>query len=705
MTDADSAEAEWGVDPSGVRYVNRELSWLSFNERVLQEAESADVPLFERVKFLAIFSSNLDEFFRVRVASLRALLSLKKKKAKAKTRRVNTTRLLREIHDVALAQQERFGATFRRDILPGLSAAGIDLVDEVGLPEEYHSTLEDYFIDHVEPLLKPCYLEESGEETFLKDHTVYLVVELQPDKDIAAGSPRLALVEVPSLPLRRFLSIPREGGRSYVVFLDDIIRHNLQRVFPARMVAGAYAVKVSRDADLYLDDEFDQGLKQAIRKGLKKRDTGTPIRFLYDQRSPQAMLNRLKSHLGLQDEDLIRGGRYHNLHDLFDFPAGSGPQHEDVPLPPLPHPELDGAIDLFSATAQKDRLLHFPYQSYDYAVRFLEEASTDPDVEAIWISLYRVARDSAVVEALIEASRNGKDVSAFVEVQARFDEELNLDWAERMEQAGVRTLYGRQGIKVHAKMALVRRREGDASRHYALLATGNFNEKTARVYSDHSLMTADERLTGEVRRVFRILGGEDVEPDFEHLLVAPFHLRDRFNTLIDTEIEAARAGRPSGITAKMNSLQDRGMIDRLYEAGAAGVRVQLVIRGICCLRPGVDDLSENIHGRSIVDRFLEHSRMYLFHAGGDEVLYLASADWMTRNLDRRVEIAFPIYDRDVKAQLLHVLALQVADDRKARILNGEQSNRLVTANGEATVRSQIDTYRYLEELLGEVPAR
>ena len=707
MTDADPTEAEWGVEPTGTRYVNRELSWLSFNERVLQEAESADVPLFERLKFLAIFSSNLDEFFRVRVASLRTLLSLKKKKANGKKRRLNPTRLLREIREVALAQQERFGATFRSDILPGLSAAGIGLVDEVGLPQEYHSTLEDYFIDQVEPLLKPCYLEESGEETFLKDHTVYLVVELQPDKDIAVGSPgsRLALVEVPSPPLSRFLSIPREGGRSYVVFLDDVIRHNLPRVFPTHVVAGAYAVKVSRDADLHLDDEFDQGLKQSIRKSLKKRHTGIPIRFLYDQRSPHVIVNRLKSHLGLQDEDLILGGRYHNLHDLFGFPAGFAPQYQDVSLPPLPHPALESAADLFSVIAQKDRLLHFPYQSYDYAVRFLEEAASDPDVEAIWISLYRVARDSAVVEALIEASRNGKDVSAFVEVQARFDEELNLDWAERMERAGVRTLYGRQGIKVHAKMALVRRREGDASRYYALLATGNFNEKTARVYSDHGLMTADERLTEEVRRVFRILSAEDVEPDFEHLFVAPFHLRDRFNTLIDTEIEAARAGRPSGITAKMNSLQDRGMIDRLYEASAAGVRVQLVIRGICCLRPGVDDLSANIHGRSIVDRFLEHSRMYLFHRGGDDVLYLASADWMTRNLDRRVEIAFPIYDHDVKAQLLHVLALQLADDTKARIIDGNQSNCLVTAHGEASVRSQIDTYRYLEELLGEVPAR
>ena len=607
---------------------------------------------------------------------------------------------------MALAQQERFGSTFREEILPGLSEAGIDLVDELAVDDERRTFLEDYFSEHVEPLLEPTYLDDDGEPTFLKDHTVYLVVELQPVRGIALGSagPTLGLVEVPSPPLPRFVAMPGPGERRSIVFLDDVIRLNLARVFPDQVVAGAYAVKVSRDADLYLDDEFDQGLKQAIKKSLKKRDTGLPTRFLYDMRSPHVMVNRLKDCLGLQDEDLILGGRYHNLHDLFGLPVGDAPEHEDVPLEPLTHPTLERSPNLFQAVSDKDRLLHFPYQSYDYVVGLLEDAAADPDVDAIWISLYRVARDSAVVRALIEAARNGKQVSAFVEVQARFDEELNLEWAEQMERAGVRTLYGRKGIKIHAKLALIRRREGDANRLYAFLATGNFNEKTARIYSDHGLLTADERLTREVHRVFRILGGDEVEPEFEHLLVAPFHLRDRFNALIDAEIDEARAGRPSGITAKMNSLQDPGIIQRLYEAGAAGVPVQLVVRGICCIRPGVEGLSETIEGRSIVDRFLEHSRMYLFHAGGAEVLYLASADWMTRNLNRRGEVAFPIYDPDVRAELRHVLALQLADNTKARILDGDQSNRFATAEHGPPVRSQIDTYRYLAELLGEVPA-
>ena len=460
---------------------------------------------------------------------------------------------------------------------------------------------------------------------------------------------------------------------------------------------------MSRDADLYLDDEFDTGLRQAIKKSLGKRATGAPIRFLYDMRSPQTMVTRLSISFGLGEGDLIEGGRYHNLNDLAGLPVGDLPDLEYAPLEPLPHPTLEGGASSLDLIRAKDHLLHFPYQSYAYVVRLLQEAAADPDVDAIWISLYRVSSDSEVVKALIEAAENGKEVMAFVEVQARFDEELNLEWAERMELAGIRVIHGTRKIKVHAKLCLIRRREGDTSRLYALLATGNFNEKTARVYVDHGLLTADPRLTEEVRRVFRLLCGEDVEPDFEHLLVAHHHLRDRFNTLIDAETEAARQGRPSGITAKMNSLQDRGIIDKLYDASVAGVPVRLVIRGICCLRPGVEGLSESIEVTSIVDRFLEHSRMFVFHADGAEKLYLSSADWMTRNLNRRVEVAFPIYDPAVREELRHVLDLQVSDNTKARIIDEHQRNGFARRIDGGTVRSQFDTYRYLRELLADHP--
>ena len=486
-------------------------------------------------------------------------------------------------------------------------------------------------------------------------------------------------------------------------FLDDVIRLNLHHLFPKRVVGGAYAIKVSRDADLYLDDEFDTVLKKAIKKSLKKRETGAPIRFLYDMLSPRPMVARLTTHFGLRDGDLIEGGRYHNLNDLAGLPVGDVPDLEFAPMEMLPHPTLEGGASVLDLIRTKDRLLHFPYQSYGYVLHLLREAASDPDVDGIWISLYRVSSQSEVVKALIAAAENGKDVLAFVEVQARFDEELNLQWAERMELAGIRVIHGTRDIKVHAKLCLIRRREGDASRLYALLATGNFNEKTAGVYADHGLMTADPRLTAEVHRVFRLLSGEDVTPDFEHLLVAPHHLRDRFNALIDAETKAARQGRPSGITAKMNSLQDRAIIDKLYEASAAGVPVRLVIRGICCLRPGVEGLSDSIEATSVVDRFLEHSRMFVFHADGAEKLYLSSADWMTRNLNRRVEVAFPIYDPDVRRELLHVLDLQCSDNAKARIIDEHQRNGFARETKGAMVRSQFDTYRYMRELLDDHP--
>ena len=637
------------------------------------------------------------------MASLRSLLEIRRKKRKKKG--LDPTALLREIHAVALAQQERVGRVFREEILPGLGEAGIDLVDERGVDGEQRGMVETYFVEEVAEHLQPVILRREDPPPFLKDHTAYLVTELQPGPDITMGTadPELGIVEVPSPPLPRFLPMTGPGGDRCIVFLDDVIRFNLPRVFPERVVAGAYAIKVSRDAELYLDDEFDTGLRKAIKKSLRKRETGAPIRFLYDMLSPHAMVTRLTTLFDLRGGDLIEGGRYHNLNDLAGLPVGDVPDLEFPPMEALRHPTLERGGSILDLTRSKDRLLHFPYQSYEYVLRLLQEAAADPDVDAIWISLYRVSSQSEVVKTLIKAAENGTEVLAFVEVQARFDEELNLEWAERMERAGIRVIHGTREIKVHAKLCLIRRREGEGTRLYAFLATGNFNEKTARVYSDHGLMTADPRLTEEVRRVFRLLCGEDVEPVFEHLLVAPHHLRDRVNALIDAETEAARQGRPSGITAKMNSLQDRGIIDKLYEASAAGVPVRLVVRGICCLRPGVEGLSESIEVTSIVDRFLEHSRMFMFHANGAEKLYLSSADWMTRNLNRRVEVAFPIYDPEVREELRYVLDLQCADNTKARIIDEHQRNRFVQNIDAATARCQFDTYRYLGELLADHP--
>lgn len=693
---------------------NRELSWLSFNERVLQEAEDTDVPLFERLKFLAIFSSNLDEFFRVRVASHRSLLALSAKRRKKLD--FDVAELLDQVHERSLDLQERFGRTFRDDVLPGLADRGLGLIADDELTAEQATFMEEYFEGEVRPHVEPTFLDDP--HVFLKDHTVYLVVELGagPVVDGRGGGrhefgparSRIGLVEVPSPPLPRFLKMPQGPDGRCVIFLDDVIRRSLHKIFPDAELLGAYAVKISRDADLHLDDEFAGQLKDAIRRALGRRDTGDPIRFLYDLHMPTGILTRLQRTLGLRYEDLMEGGRYHNLHDLMSYPLPDGAEDRDDPLPPLPHPALAGAQSILDAAAERDHLLHFPYQAYDPVLRFLDESADDPAVEDIWISLYRIGSDSAVARSLIRAAQAGRKVTAFIEVQARFDEDRNLRWAERMEEAGVRTIYPVAGIKVHAKLALVRRREPDGSKLYAYLATGNFNEKTATLYADHGLLTCDRRLTEEVLRVFEGLKDgpgarepQGPETGFAHLLVAPHHLRKRLYALIDAEIEAAERGDAAGITAKMNSLEDPGMIRRLCRASRAGVPVSLTIRGICCLVPGVPGATDGICARSIVDRFLEHSRIWHFHAGGEDKLYLASADWMRRNLKRRVEVAFPLYDEAVRNEIFEVLRLQEADAAKARSLLADHENERIEEGDAAPIRCQIETYRFLEGLLQE----
>lgn len=677
--------------------LNRELSWLSFNGRVLQEAQDPSVPLLERLRFLAIYSSNLDEFFRVRVASLRSLLRLKKKVRH--TLDFNPVTLLREVLQTVHAQQEQFGEVFRRHLLPALAKEGILLRNDQTLTDDQRAWLAAYFEAHVRPLVQPVMLDaDTGTPTpFLRNRVPYLVVELwPPGMGGWGGVPRYALVEIPTPSLPRFVTLPAEAPPQEVLFLDDVLRVNLPALFPGFDVGAAYAVKLSRDAELYLEDEFAGNLVEMIRASLSKRETGLPTRFLFDQQAPYPAVSRLKQWLGLADEDLVTGGRYHNFSDFFAFPTFDRADLLHPPLPPLPHPTLTGVASRFDAIAARDHLLHLPYQSFDEVLGFLDEAATDPHVEAVKITLYRVATDSQVAQALIRAREAGKEVTAFVEVKARFDEETNLAWARRMEEAGVRVIYSLPGLKVHAKLLLVARREGAALRDYAYLSTGNFNEKTARVYADMGLFTADPRLTAEVRQVFAMLAGEDPHPVFTHLLVAPQHLRKGFYRLIEVEMAHARAGEKAEMLLKMNSLEDLKMVERLYEASHAGVRTHLIIRGICCLKPGVPRQSEHTTATSIVDRFLEHARVFRFHHGGEERLYLASADWMGRNLGRRVEVAFPIYDPRLRQEINDFLAFQLADNTHARLLDARQTNAYVPANGAAPVRAQVDFYRYLQ---------
>jgi polyphosphate kinase len=686
------------MSSSDYTFIDREVSWLSFSERVLQEAADTNVPPLERLLFCAIFSSNLDEWFRVRVASLRQLLRL----GEADTKKLgfNPPRLLHELQRTVFNQQEEYGRILRGEVLPLLESHGIFLVDEDSLSPAQGEFLSEYFRTEVQPHLGPVILESDPGTPALDDGGLHLVVALWPQDDSTShAAPRYALVRVPSPPVGRFVVLPSDDSRNEVMFLDDVVRYNLPVLFPDSDVGDSFAVKLTRDADLHLEDEDELGvtLVEAIRKSLKKRETGVPSRFLYDQEASRDILTRMKEWLVLSDHDFIAGGRYHNLSDFFGFPRFGRADLCYPEWPPIPHPELEGATSVMALMREKDRVVHFPYQSFDHVIDFLDEAAGDPDVEELWLTVYRVARDSAVLTALLKAAEAGKRVNVFMEVQARFDEATNLEWADRMEAAGVNTLYSMEGLKVHAKLALVRRREGDGHRLYGYLGTGNFNEKTSKLYADHGVLTADERLTRDVEQVFKFLAGEVDQPVTEHLLVAPTTLRSGFSDLIKAEIKAARAGEPSGITLKMNSLQDTKMIKKLYRASNAGVPIQLIVRGIFRLAVGVPGQSESITARSILDRYLEHARIYIFHAGGEEKMYLASADWMKRNLSRRVEVAFPIYDPDVRAELQRLVDIQLADNQKARILNAKLDNPRVPAEaGAEPVRSQEAFREWLE---------
>ncbi|MEK7257628.1 MAG: polyphosphate kinase 1, partial [Bacteroidota bacterium] len=491
------------------------------------------------------------------------------------------------------------------------------------------------------------------------------------------------LVKLPTAELGRFVLLPSGEKGHFIAFLDDLVRLSLPAIFPKKKIKGAWSVKLSRDADLYIDDEYSGDLLDKIKQGLEERHVGLPTRFLYDAAMPKDLLDQVSKALKLSKNDLIPGARYHNFNDFFAFPNPAGLQELHYePMPPLPHPALENVPSLLAAMQERDYVLHFPYQKFDYVTRFIEEAAADEQVESVKITLYRVAGKSAVCEALLKTLEAGKKVTVFIEAKARFDEESNLQWGERLEKAGATVRYSFPGIKVHTKLLLVSRRNAaqssinnhQSSIHFAYLGTGNFNEKTALLYADHALLTADKRLTDEAAQVFDLLEGKLLLPKCKHLLVSPFTLREKFVDMIDREIENARDGKDAWMVLKMNSLEDKPMAEKLIEASKAGVKIQLIIRGICILTPGIAGETENIEIISILDRFLEHARVYLFADGGKEKMYLSSADWMHRNLDRRVEVAFPIYDENLRQEIRQIIDFQLADNCKARILEEKNSN-------------------------------
>jgi len=656
------------------------------------------VPLLERLKFLAIFSSNLDEFFKVRVATLRRLVKLKKK-TRAQLAE-SPKRQLKAVLAEVTRQQEAFGETFREQLVPALTDAHIHLLNEEELSDKQRAWVMTYFEKSVRDLLSPVGLNETLHHLFLKDQAVYLTFYLsQPDKaHRKADTERVLVMELPTKRHGgRFVRLPDVGDERYVMFLDDVIRVGAASLFPGFGQVEVHAVKLSRDAELDIEEEVSGDLMAKIRSSLAKRATGYPARLLFDPEMPKEALRALKQKTGIGDEELVAGSRYHNFRDLFGFPDFGEAALSNPPWPALPHPTLPRTGSLLAAVAGRDHLLSPPYQSFDYVTRLLNEAARDPRVSAVSITLYRVASKSAVAKALLKAVKHGKQVTVVVELKARFDEESNIYWAEKLQKAGAHVIFTPPEQKVHSKLLLITRREADeTTRQYAYLSTGNFNETTSEIYTDHGLFTADERLTREVAAVFAYLHDQTLPPPpFEHLLVAPFTLRTRLNELIDYEIKQAKKGHEAYIILKINALQDEGMIAKLYEASGAGVRVELIIRGIGCLVPGQPDCSENITQRGLVDRYLEHARVYVFGHGGEEKVYVSSADWMTRNLDRRVEAAFPLFDETLRAEVRALLDLQRADNVKAR----DFDNNFIEPEPANTprVRAQEATYQYLKK--------
>jgi polyphosphate kinase len=681
------------------KYMNRDISWLSFNNRVLEEAGDKDLPLYERLKFLAIYSSNLDEFYKVRVATYRRML----KQSREKHQKVasDLSRVLSKILDIVDHQQHEFGRIFWKEMVPELKQNNISLVQNRRLSRSCQEYINRLFQEELVPCLQPILLLKGKITPFLQDGAIYLAVKMfkkpvKPD-GVKHQKARYAIVNIPKDQMPRFIELPVQKERHTIIFLDDIVRMNLDKLFPGYTIDSSYSIKLSRDADLDIGDEFSGDLPEKISRSLVKRKTGMPSRFLYDSAIPDSFLKLLRSIFKLAREDLVPGGKYHHFSDLFTFPNPVSPKLEIKTLPPLVKKELVEHDSIFEALEEKDWILHFPYHSFDPVIRFLNEAALDPKVKEIKATQYRVASDSAVVNALINARRNGKKVSVFVEIKARFDEYANLQFARQMKKSGIQIIYSIPGLKVHAKAALVLRKPQKGRKEaYAFLSTGNFNEKTAKIYADHGFLTSDQNITSDLKELFLFLENQSRKVHLKHLLMAHFNLKKELIKKIDREIRNAKEGKPAWIILKMNGIDHKKMINKIYEASRNGVKINLIVRGICCVVPG-EPYSENITVTRIVDRYLEHARVFVFNNGGDHEMYLASADWMTRNLDRRIELCFPIDDQRIKKEVMNILHIQLQDNTSARNLDSMHHNLPVKSERKEKIRAQLEIYNLLKE--------
>lgn len=677
--------------PSEDRFRHRDLNWLSFNERVLQEASDKINPLYERIKFLAIFSSNLDEYFRVRVSQLRQMKRVKKSIRKKLALR--PSKITKQIIEEVKAQQDKFGTIYHKQILPELAANGIHVLDAEHFKDEHQEFISSFFNNKVEKHLKPIFLDlEKENELFLENSVLYFLVTFKKEN-------QLAVLNIPAEKCGRFVPITTSKNQHDITYLDEIIRHEAYKIFPENDITGIYEIKLSRDAELYIDDIYEGVLAEKIYASLKQRTDGQPTRLLYDASMPKPIQKKIRKLLNLGKIDMMPGGQYHNFKDFFSFPDPTENKNLHFKeLPPLKHSILEDSKDYFKDISEKDQSLHFPYMSFSYVERFVKMAAEDEKVTDINISLYRVADESDLTNSLMKALENGKRVTVFVEAKARFDEKNNISWGRKFEEKGANVIYSYPKVKVHSKIMLVCRQEGDIHMRYAYIGTGNFNAETSSIYCDHAIFTTNKYITKELQRLFKVLEGELIIPREKKLLISPFSTRQEFIKLIYNEIENARAGKIARITAKMNSLEDEEMIELLYKASNAGVKIRLLIRGFTSLIPGIEGMSENVYITSVVDRFLEHGRIYLFENGGEELMFYGSADWMNRNLDRRIEVISPVLDEDIKREFKDILNIQLNDNVKARIQDAEESNKYVhKKKGEKDIRSQYEIYEYLKE--------
>lgn len=673
------------------KYINRELSWLQFNARVLQEAEDTSVPLIERLRFIGIFSNNLDEFFKVRYATVKRIVDAGKGGRKA-LGVYKASELLEKITEIVIKQQSK-SLQVLEEIHKELRNEGIVILKETDVAHETHiDFIKKFYLEKVAPAMMSIVFSDNLKIPRLEDTVAYLAIKMYTKK---TEEKRFGLIEIPRT-IDRFIVLPKVDDKDYIIMLDDLIRYNLDAIFNifSYDTIEAHMIKITRDAELDMESDLGKSFLEKLAKSVKGREDGDPVRFVYDKSISKDTLHYLMSKMEIEDHDsIIPGGRYHNRKDYMSFPSLGKEQLLYKKQDPLPIKGISLNCSMFERVAQRDFIQYTPYHTFSYTIKFLREAALDPQVKSIKITIYRLAKISHVASSLINAAKNGKDVTVQIELRARFDEEANMYYAKKMQDEGVKLIFGVPGLKVHSKICVIERKENGKSKRYGFISTGNFNGSTAKIYTDYTLFTSDQEILKDLSKIFNFFDTNYIVNKYKHLIVSPHYSRTEFNKLIDKEIAKVEAGKEGRIRLKLNSISNYKMIDKLYEASQEGVKIQMIVRGICCLKPGVKGLSENIEAISIVDKYLEHPRVLIFGVEGEEKVFISSSDWMTRNLDHRVEVTCPIYDEKIKQEVIETFMICWNDNVKARVFTANQDNEYRRNNSEK-IRSQFETYNY-----------